>query len=65
MKMHLVMAAAFAGLCSHAAFADPEADFWQQPKPAVSTASGTAQAQQCKTPEQVKLALADATRHGG
>jgi|SRR6266853_2414512 len=32
MKMHLVVAAALAALCSHAAFADPEADFWQQPK---------------------------------
>jgi hypothetical protein len=33
MRMHLVIAAAFAGLCSHAALADPEADFWQQPEP--------------------------------
>jgi len=31
------MAAAFAGLCSHAAFADPEADFWQQPQARSST----------------------------
>jgi hypothetical protein len=29
MKMHVVIAAALASLCSHAAFADPEADFWQ------------------------------------
>jgi hypothetical protein len=29
MKMHLVLVAAVAGLCSHAAFADPEANFWQ------------------------------------
>jgi hypothetical protein len=33
MKMHLVVVAALAGLCSHAAFADPEADFGQQPQP--------------------------------
>jgi len=32
MKMHLVMAAALAALSSHAVFADPEADFWQQPQ---------------------------------
>jgi len=33
MKMHLLVIAALAGLFSHAAFADPEADFWQQPQP--------------------------------
>ena len=32
MKMHLVMAAALAALSSPAVFADPEADFWQQPQ---------------------------------
>jgi hypothetical protein len=32
MKMHFLVVAALAGLCSHAAFADPEADFWQQPQ---------------------------------
>jgi hypothetical protein len=36
MKMRL-LAAAFAGLCSQAAFADPEADFWQQVEPKSST----------------------------
>jgi hypothetical protein len=33
MKTYVLAAAAVAALCSHAAFADPEADFWQtQPK---------------------------------
>jgi hypothetical protein len=32
MKTHLVMTVVFAGLCSQAALADPEADFWQQPQ---------------------------------
>jgi len=31
MKMQLVMTTVFAGLCSQAVLADPEADFWQQP----------------------------------
>jgi len=31
-KMHLVMTVVFAGFCSQAALADPEADFWQQPQ---------------------------------
>jgi hypothetical protein len=33
MKMHFAIAAVLAGLSSRAAFADPEADFWQQPGP--------------------------------
>jgi len=32
MKMHRVIAAALASLVSYAALADPEADFWQQPR---------------------------------
>jgi len=39
MKMHLVLAAAFAGLCSHAAFADPAASVGQQPEPISPTRS--------------------------
>ena len=39
--MHLVMAAALAALCSHAAYADPEADFWKPPV-ASSTSRSTA-----------------------
>ena len=40
MKMHLVTAAALAAFCSHAALADPEADFWQ-PREAKSITSST------------------------
>jgi photosystem II stability/assembly factor-like uncharacterized protein len=40
MKMHLVMAAAFAGLCSHAAFAASEGgDTWSQLQPQADTRS--------------------------
>ena len=43
MKMHLVMAAAFAGLCSHAAFAASEGgDTWSQLQPQASIQSPVA-----------------------
>jgi Heavy-metal resistance protein CzcE len=32
MKIHALTVAALAALASHAVLADPEADFWQQPK---------------------------------
>lgn len=65
MKMHVLAATIVAALASRAAFADPETDFWQQPKPNVPTGSRTALAEQCKTSEQVKVALAEAMRTGG
>ena len=39
MKTHLVLTAAFAGLCSHAAFADPAAGVGQQAEPISPTRS--------------------------
>ena len=40
MKLHTLAAVVLGALASHAAFADPEADFWQPQEPKVSLAAG-------------------------